>query len=231
MPLILILVFTLSWSSVSCAVASLEIQVKQQKIMVPYWKGVRTPHGGVLIIQGGDPVYGEIFLKSLASYLADSGWSVILLNTQFQASTPWVDQLPEGLSLLRKQKNNRIIVIHYGNELQTTLGYFTKQQSKQVNGLILLSAFDLPIPKETIILSEKIRFPVYDIVGQFDYQDVLLQMQARKEQSTAKQYITMKFPGAQHDYAYTRRLLANFLSGWMLHIQAASPAKPPISKR
>ncbi|MFC3909165.1 alpha/beta hydrolase [Legionella dresdenensis] len=245
MPLVLLLLLFITWQGTALAEQTLEIQVKQQKIALPYWKAEHKALGGVLIIQGGEPAHGSIFLRSLAGFLAKLEWSVLLLNTQ-QTGTPWIEQLPEGLSILRQQKIKRIVVVHYGAQAQQTLEYFNKLQAKQVNGLILLSAYDIPLPKEQMMISDKLRFPVFDIAGQFDYPEVLLQMKARVHQQaeqavenanpeqTVKSYQSLIFPGAGHDYAYTRRMLAAYLGGWMSKLTeeklAQAPVKPPVNR-
>ncbi|WP_051131957.1 hypothetical protein [Legionella tunisiensis] len=124
--------------------ADLEIQVKGQKIMLPYWPATgKQLQGGIVMVQGELANEGFLLLNNLAPQFAQLGWSVLLINPAGQqGSISWIEQLPEALSALRQKVNNRLVLLHYGDQLQIVVDYFSKLQSKQVNGLILLSAFD-----------------------------------------------------------------------------------------
>lgn len=206
--------------------AELEIKVNQTAIKLPYWPALEPHNGGVLIIRGGEPVQWSEFLAGLSQQLADDGWSTLLLNCNADSSIPWITLLPEAMSALRQQKNNRIILIHYGEQLNLTLDYFSKPQGKAINGLILLSAYD---QQHSLDKAPEFRFPVLDIVGQFDYDLVLEQAQLRK-QFKSPTYMPLQIPGAPHDYGYTQQLLLSFLDGWMLKLPGDTPAASPIPK-
>lgn len=205
--------------------ADLEIKVNQKPIKLPYWPAHDPIHGGVIIVRGGMPVQWSDFLANFAKLLADNGWSTVLLNCSPEVTEPWINQLPEAISTLRQEKNKRIVLIHYNEELNTTLDYFSKPQGKMINGLILLSAFDL---KSTTIAASALRFPVFDVVGQFDYDNVESQIAERKEQFKSPTYRFKEIPGADHEYAYAGELLASFLNGWMLRLPETTTALPPI---
>ncbi|ARG96843.1 alpha/beta hydrolase [Legionella micdadei] len=209
---------------------NLEIQVNGLKISLTYWSAQnKKAHGGILIIKG-DPFWeGFALSPNLAKRFAKLGWSVAILDTnQQQDKLTWIDVLPEALSNLRQKNNQRIVVLYYGAQLKSLLGYFSKLQSKQVNGLILLSAFDESSSNETLDMLKKIPFPVFDVVGQFDYSTVLRQATLRRENNHSNQYIALQFPGATHDYLYTRNMLVGYLHGWMKHLRPVTRSKPPV---
>lgn len=222
------LLFLLNFSEVKAA--DLEIVVKDQKIALPYWPYKnKTQLGGVLIVHGGQSDDGLILVDKLGKQLAKFGWSVALLNIKTQAAAvPWIEQLPEALSALRQKDNDRIVLLHYGSELQVLMGYFAKLQSKQVNGLILLSAFDQSKDKDSSELLQKLSFPLLDIIGQFDYETVLKQAAVRQQNNQNKEYLYVQLPGGSHDYSYIEKLLLAYLHGWMKKLHSSIPAKPPI---
>lgn len=224
----LCLLFFLNFSVAKAA--DLEIQVKGQKIMLPYWPATgRQLQGGLVMVQGELANEGFLLLNNLAIQFAKLGWAVLLINSAGQqGSTSWIEQLPEALSALRQKENKRLVLLHYGDQLQLSVDYFNKLQSKQVNGLILLSAFDQPVKEDLPKLLRKITFPVVDLTGQFDYQLVLEQAATRHDSMQNKSYITTQIPGADHNYCFARQLLVAYLHGWMKKLQFASPAKPPI---
>lgn len=215
----------------ACAAGkTLEIDVNQQKVALPYWTPLKKTKGGVLVIYGDKPIYGNILAKDLGQQLADLGWTVLVIDAQNgKEEDKWVEQIPEALAALRKNDNNRLIVIHYGEKLFISLDYFSKPQSKQVNGLVLLSAYDDPVKKESIELLSKLSFPTYDITGQFDYEEVNNQAQSRREANSQEEdYRILLIPGARHQYLYAINMLATYLHGWMLKLPVNEPAKPPI---
>lgn len=209
---------------------TLEIDVNQQKVALPYWSPLKKTKGGILVIYGDKPIYGQVLGEDLGQHLADLGWTVVLINAQSdKQDDKWVDQIPEALAALRMKENNRLIVIHYGEKLFLSLDYFAKPQSKQVNGLVLLSAYDDPVKKESLELLGKLSFPTYDITGQFDYEEVAEQAKSRREaNSQDSDYRVLLIPGARHQYLYALRTVAIYLHGWMLKLPQNEPAKPPI---
>ncbi|WED43655.1 alpha/beta hydrolase [Legionella cardiaca] len=224
----LFLLFFLNFAEVKAA--SLDILVKQQKIALPYllFKG-KKQRGGVVIVNGEQSSEGTKLVDNLSHALAQYGWSVAVLNTSLQINTaPWVEQLPEALSALRKKNNSRMIVIHYGSQLVGSVSYFSKLQAKQVNGMIFISAFDLPENKETPSLIEKIPFPLFDITAQFDYGPVLDQAAVRRIQIKSSRYLYRQLPGAYHDYSYNKKILVANIHGWMKKLRSVNPMKAPI---
>lgn len=210
--------------------ADLEVQVKGQKIILPYWAAAgKQLQGGLVIVQGELANEGFLLVNNLAEQFSQLGWAVILLNSAEQkGSIPLIEQLPEALSALRQKDNKRLVLLHYGDQLQVSVDYFSKLQSKQVNGLIFLSAFDQPEKKDLSELLQKITFPMVDLTGQFDYQVVLEQAATRHDSMQNKSYLSTQIPGAEHDYYYTQQLLVAYLHGWMKKLQFTSPGKPPI---
>ncbi|KTD47112.1 ATPases involved in biogenesis of archaeal flagella [Legionella rubrilucens] len=215
-------------------VSTLEINVNQKKVALPYWAPDMKSKGGVVILFGDPPVYGIQFGKSLAEQLAKRGWSAVVVTADSgTGKDSWIDQVPEALAALRQKNNNRMMVVHYGNKLRVTLDYFSKPQSKKVNGLILISAYDKPEQKDILDLLEKVNFPTMDIVGQFDYGFVLKQAKERRNQvgGAEKNYQNLTMPGARHQYWYAIPMLVAYLNGWMLKQDAEEPVKPPINLR
>jgi hypothetical protein len=208
--------------------ADLEIKVNQKPVKLPYWSATPPNKGGVIIIRGGEPGEVSEALNHLANLLANNGWSTVILNGNAKSTDPWLAQLPEAISALRQDKNKRIVVIHYGEQLNMTLDYFSKPQGKGINGLILLSAYDV---EDTKVKPESIHLPIFDVVGQFDYDDVLSQEDARAKLFRSPTYLSMEFPGANHDYNYGQDSLVSFLSGWMINIPDTEVSEPPIKPK
>lgn len=205
-----------------------ELAIKHdgKTINVPYWPASeKQPHyGAVILAHGGAAEWSEL-LAHIAARLGRIGWSAVLLNCDADNSDTWVEQIPGVISTLRQNKNYRIVLIHYGEQLQPTIDYFTKPQAKMINGLILLSAFNEP--QESTIPA--LRFPLFDITGQFDYDKVANQAAERKQQLQQRSYTLVEIPGAAHDYEYSRNLLVSFIHGWMVKIPEARPVPKPIS--
>lgn len=221
------LLFFLNFAEVKAA--SLEILVKQQKIALPYllYKG-KKQRGGVVIINGEQGNEGVKFVEILGEELAKNGWSVAFLNADTDDKTPWIEQLPEALSSLRQQANQRLIVIHYGSQLERSVGYFSKLQSKRVNGMIFLSAFNQSDNQDMPGLIRKMPFPLFDITGQFDYDPVLQQAAIRQIQTKNGRYLYRQLPGASHDYLYNRKILVANIHGWMKRLNSTDRVRPPI---
>ena len=221
-----LLFFTLSPFSFA---EDLEIKVSQKSIKLPYWPASdELNNGGVIIVRGGDPVQWSESLAHLSELLAKNGWSTALLNCNPDTGVPWLTQLPEVISTLRQKKNKRIVMIHYGEQLNVTLDYFSKPQGKTINGLILLSAYD---EKDSTVKLETLRFPIFDIEGQFDYENVKASFAERGTTFKSATYSAMKVPGADHDYNYAEELLVSFLTGWMLKIPESTVSAPPINAK
>lgn len=215
---------------VHAAAKTLEIDVNQQKVALPYWSPLKKTKGGVVVVYGDPPIYGTVLAKDLSQQLADLGWSVLLIVPSEPSDEKWVEQIPPALAALRMKDNNRLVVIHYGEKLFTSLDYFAKPQAKQVNGLVLLSAYDDPEKKETLDLVTKLSFPTYDIRAQFDYDAVLQQAHGRREATSQnKDYRVLLIPGARHQYLFALKMVATYLHGWMLKLPVTEPAKPPIT--
>ena len=213
----------------SSIAADLEIKVNQKSIKLPYWSAKDPSNGGVIIVKGSDPAQWSDFLAHLAQLLATNGWSTALLNcTTENSDVPWLTQLPEAISAMRQAKSKRIILIHYGEQLNKSLDYFSKPQGKMINGLVLLSAFD---ETPSMVKPSSLRFSILDIVGQFDYDLVLSEVDERKKLFNSPTYLFLEIPGADHEYDYAQDLLVSFLSGWMLKIPELNTAAPPISTK
>ncbi|KTD39226.1 ATPases involved in biogenesis of archaeal flagella [Legionella moravica] len=189
-----------------------EIKIDQQSLELPYWPAQANQYGAVLIVRGGDQPQWSDLLAQCAKQLSAIGWSVVLLNCSPSNTVPWIKQLPEVISSLRQDKNKRIIMIHYGEQLNLSLDYFSKPQAKMINGLVLISAYGDDSIKEK---APSLRFPIFDVAGQFDYDFVLTQMNDRKKEYRERSYFAVEMPGADHDYDFSRRLLVSFVHGWM----------------
>jgi hypothetical protein len=211
---------------ISCVQADkLNITVDQSTISLPYWQAKKIHYGAVIIVRGGQQPEWSQLLADFAKQLARTGWSSVLLNCDKGTTLPWIDQIPEVISTLRQNKNRRIILIHYGEQLNQSLDYFSKPQSKMINGLVMLSAYDLDNKSDS---SVKLRFPLFDIAGQFDYDMVLSQMQYRGKEFKDRNYMAVEMPGAQHDYEYSKKLLVAYIHGWMAKLPEFVPQPRPI---
>jgi hypothetical protein len=203
----------------------LQIKVDQTSVSVPYWLASEAHYGGVIIVKGGEGAQCSSLLTHFAEHLASNGWSVVVLNCTNGNTVPWIKQLPEVISALRHNKNKRIVIVHYGEQLNQSLDYFSKPQAKLINGLIMLSAYD---DQNNPDKPSGFRFPLFDIAGQFDYDTVLTQMQLREKEFKQHNYLSIEMPGAHHDYAYSQKLLLAFIHGWMTKLPIIEPQKPPI---
>jgi hypothetical protein len=218
--------FLSCWTMGFCA--ELEIKIDQKSIKVPYWVASGEPYGGVVLVNGGDPAQWSDTLTHIAELLSKNGWSTVLLNSNPEISVPWLKQVPEAISAVRKDKNKRIVLIHYGEQLNMTLDYFSKPQGKGINGLILLSATD---DKPTTVKPTSFRFPIFDIDGQFDYDEVKRQLSERSTVFKSPNYLSLEIPGADHEYSYAADILVSFMSGWMLKIPESTVSAPPINPK
>ncbi|CCD06397.1 TPA: DUF3530 family protein [Legionella pneumophila] len=203
----------------------LDITVDQKKIILPYWLSRPVSYGAVIIVSGGETAQWSLLLEQFAKGLSRNGWSVVLLNCTKNNSIPWINQLPEVISTLRQNNNKRIVLVHYGDQLNLALEYFSKPQSKMINGLVMLSAYDLNRNLQKV---PRLRFPLFDIVGQFDYDMVRQQRKSREEKFKENSYLAIDIPGATHDYQYSQQLLLAFVHGWMAKLPEFEPQPPPI---
>ncbi|WP_298622817.1 alpha/beta hydrolase [uncultured Legionella sp.] len=220
--ILLLLFLTIS----QCVFAEqLEIKVDQNTVSLPYWPAQKSQHGAVIIVRGGaQPEYSEL-LVMLTKQLARNGWSVVLLNCDSNNTTPWLNQIPETISSLRQNNNKRIVMIHYGEQLNVSLDYFSKPQSKMINGLVLLSAYGTSTDDKSY---SSFRFPIFDVAGQFDYDTVLDQMQFRGKAFKAYAYKAVEMPGADHEYEYVQKLLISYIHGWMVKLPETNIQPRPI---
>ncbi|WP_051555111.1 hypothetical protein [Legionella fairfieldensis] len=228
----LLLAIILFFLSNIASSATLDIEVDGKKINLPYWSPQGHHDYGSVLMISGSPKDGSTLLMTLANQLAKLGWSVVLLNgTQQAGKNLWVEQLPGILSALR-QKNNgkknskRIILLHYGEQLQSLLAYFTQHPSRELCGLIFLSAFTQPEIKDSTNSLPKLPFPIFDITAQFDYESVLAQSTNRSESNPNKKYRQLNLPCATHDYTYSQNLLLHYMHGWMKKLPISSREKP-----
>ncbi|MCL9685085.1 alpha/beta hydrolase [Legionella maioricensis] len=204
----------------------LEIKVDQHPLSLPYWPASKAHYGGVIIVRGGaDAAQSPRLLTHFAEQLSHNGWSVVLLNCNNDNTIPWVKQIPETISALREAKNKRIVLVHYGEQLNQSLEYFSKPQSKMINGLVMVSAYD---EQSNLDRPPSLRFPLFDIAGQFDYDTVLNQMEQREKEFKQHNYVAVEMPGAHHDYQYSQRMLLAFIHGWMTRLPEFEIQPRPI---
>ncbi|WP_242602494.1 alpha/beta hydrolase [Legionella rowbothamii] len=221
--IVLVFFFIISTSNAE----HLEIKLNGKSIKFPYWSALKDPHGAIVVINGGEQAQWSDFLEYVAKNLSDFGWSTVLLNCDSGSTEPWVKALPETINTLRQQKNNRIVVIHYGEQAAQTLTAFDKQAG--IEGLVLLSAYDLSKAEDKKDDKKiELKVPIFDIAGQFDYAAVLEQMQERKRDFAQNKYTSMKVPGANHDYEYNQPMVVSSISGWMLKLTENKPKPPPV---
>lgn len=217
----------LAWccmSSVAFA-ETLEIKVDGKRINVPCWVAQKEQLGAVVLVHGGVHTQPSALLDYLASRLAENGWFVAALNDDKSTSLPWMKQLPEVIVTLRQQKIMRIVVLHYGKQLQQTLAYFSKPQAPEVEGLILLSAYNL---KHSTDKKLKLDMPIFDIIGQFDDELVKHDLAIRQKTfgNNKEKYLAIEIPGVEKEYKYSRPLLFSFIHGWMMNLPEFQPRSP-----
>ena len=204
----------------------LEVKFNGKSLQLPYWSAQRAQHGAVLLINGRAQAQWSMLLAHLAKGLALNGWSAVLVNCKQGNLEPWIKELPEVINTLRQQKNKRIVLVHYGEQLKQTLESFNTSQKTEIEGLILLSAYDMP---KSEAKKPELSMPLFDIVGQFDYEPVLAQLSFRKKEFAQNKYLAMQIPGAHHDYEYSHQLLLSFISGWISKLAEPTPRPIPIS--
>lgn len=229
------------FSLVFASDSTIEIDANGKKLTIPFWASMGTKDQGSLLMIFGDSPKDTSFdlLPHLAIHFAKIGWSVAVMTTDGQN---WTESLPDVMTAMRKKNASRLVILHYGDQLKPLMDYLSQPQSKGINGLILLSAFNAPKPidtkaeiavddtEKTGASRKKISFPIIDVTAQFDYQSVIDQEKQRKiENVKNKGYQRLKLSGAAHDYDYAHHILVARLQGWMLRLQQRSMAKPPIS--
>ena len=214
----------------------LEIKLSGKSIKLPFWPAIKNPHGAIVLVHGGPQAQWSMLLANLAKILSKQGWSTVLVNCNTDNSEPWAKELPEVVNTLRQQKNNRIVVLHYGEQLKQTMDLFGQSQKTNIEGLVLLSAYDAPdqaadkseSTKKDTDKKTELTLPLLDFAGQFDYDSVLRQMTARENTYPQKQYIAVTVPGAHHDYQYSRQFVSAFIQGWMSKLAEFKPVPPPV---
>jgi cobalamin biosynthesis Mg chelatase CobN len=202
-----------------------ELTVKGATVKALY-QGADDNKGGIVLIQGDGSYQSEV-IDYLKGHFPKKGWSSLQINLPgVDQSVDVIIQLPEAISYLRKKKVRRIIVLFYGKGNRALLDYFAKQKKKRVSGLILLSAFTqdrAPAPSLS-----KWNIPILDVIGQFDYQNVLTQSNKRMQAFNPKYYRQIIIPGANHSYAHTETVLLSWLRGWMKKQKIEKKTTPPI---
>jgi hypothetical protein len=205
----------------------LEVKFNGKSMKLPYWSALKHPHGAVILINGASQAQWSILLARIAKQLSHHGWSSVLVNcTEQDNADPWTKFLPEVINTLRQQKNNRVIVAHYGEGLKQTFDSFNKSPKAGIEGLILLSAYDNPKTEDK---KPELSMPLLDLAGQFDYAAVIGQFESREKEFAQDKYLGIRIPGAGHDYEYSHQFLISFMSGWMVHLAEFKPEPPPVS--
>ncbi len=201
----------------------LEININGKHFHVPCWLSQKQQLGAVLLVNGGSHSQSSTLLDYLAHRLAENGWMVTLLQDDKSNFIPWMKQLPEVIMTLRQQKFMKIVVLHYGEQLQQTLDYFDKPQAPKIEGLILLSAYHIQQPLNK---KPEINIPIFDIIGQFDLGFVKQELAIRQKmfENNKKKYLAIEIPGAEQDYKYSRQLLFTFIHGWMMKLPEFQPS-------
>jgi len=217
-----VVIFLLAFSALA---DTLELTLEQTSIKLPYWVAKKPHYGAVILVRGGEHPKWSRLLAHFAKQLSQYGWSTVLLNCKEANNIPWITQLPSAISELRQANNKRIIMMHYGDQLNQSLEYFNKPQAKMINGLIMLSAYD---DQKLDSGLRTFRFPLFDIGGQFDYGRVHQQMKDRSKKFRRPNYLAVEMPGAGHDYQYSQKLLLAYVHGWMTKLPEIKPQPAPI---
>jgi hypothetical protein len=216
------IVFFVALGTVNAAV--LETKLDSTTIKLPY-QTAREPHlGAVVIVKGGAPDWCPV-LTTLSQKLAGNGWSAVLINCDPSVKEPWSKVSLKVVKQLREKGNKKVILLHYGEDLNKTFAFLQEIKGFFVDGVILLSAYDLnDEPK----LPQKLNTQFYDVVGQFDYEPVMSQFSVRNETYSEPLYSSLELPGAPHDYSYAQASLVSFLNGWMQHLKEKPDEEPSV---
>lgn len=218
------IVLLIMLSATLCFSAGLEIQVEQKKMKLPFWPATSKDRMGAVLLVNGSSQYVSPIMEKTAKDLSALGWSVVLLDTKTSSSVNLNQQISNALKSLRKKDNKRLVLIHYGDQVQASMNYFTKPRAKKVDGLVLLSAYDLNPPQAFPAL----KLPMLDVSGQFDYEPVLSEVKLREKKYRDESYLALTIPGAKHDYRYQRTLLSYYLHGWMSKLPTVDTSKHPF---
>lgn len=182
-----------------------------EQTKLSFWPSKSKAEGGLLLVQGQDS-HGHVLLETLAEILSNRGWSAAVVPSHL-SSQKFEDQISACLATLRKQTKLKVGIVWYGGNYHQLLDYFSKPQSKQVSGLVLLSAFQHPSDGEKE--PWQLRFPVLDIIAQFDYRLVTTGNTVRQTMFDKKEYVTRTIPGARHDYRYHEHYLSAAIDNWL----------------
>jgi len=201
---------------------SIELNIEGKKCQASFQPNqFKTSRGSLLLIASQDSLLLNVLQRSLAQY----GWSSLRLLMKEHCR---LNQLPEAIRYLRKQQNKRSLVLYYGKGLNDFLQYFQKDKRKQLNGLVLLSAYDIPQDTRKTVPMTEVKLPVFDVIGQFDYERVKHQWRERKLQmQDKKRYSSLELVGSNHDYSESKQALVNWLAGWMKK-QLSPRVAPPL---
>jgi len=179
-----------------------------------FWPGEEKAAGGLLLAQGKGS-HGERLLTAMAKRLSQRGWSVAIAPADL-SSEQLAEQLPSYLAKLRQKSSLKVGIVWYGDDYHQLLDYFAKPQSKQVSGLILLSAYEYP--QKEVKEPWQLRFPVLDIVGQFDMRTVIAAQSDRQNLLDRNLYTNRTIPGARHDYRYHEHYVCAAIDNWLTQI-------------
>lgn len=185
-----------------------------EQTKLPFWPSISTATGGLLLVQGKGS-HGYRLLTIIAAILSNRGWSVAVVPTSL-ASDQFSEQLSSYLAKLRQQTKLKVGIVWYGDDYHQLLTYFSKPQAKQVSGLVLLSAYQYSSASENE--SWQLRFPVLDIIAQFDYRPVIKDSLLRQRMIGKKYYLKRTIPGAGHDYRYQEHYLSAEIDNWLTKI-------------
>ncbi|WP_367606309.1 hypothetical protein [Legionella sp. W05-934-2] len=185
-----------------------------EQTKLPFWPSTSHSAGGLLLVQGTNS-HAQHLLTTLAEILSKRGWSVAVVPSSL-SSDKFTEQLSSYLAILRQETQLKIGIIWYGDDYHQLLHYFSQPQAKQVSGLVLISAFQYPDVK--VNDPWQIRFPVLDIVGQFDNRLVIKDYSQRQFLFDKNYYFKRTIPGAGPDYHYQENHLSAEVDNWLTKV-------------
>lgn len=213
-----------------------EISVDATQYPVVYIPALGKKEGALIIIQGKEERrFERDIIAYLRTQLPEHDWSTLGLNIP-SAKLPKVliapeEQLSQSILLLKSEGHNKIYVLLYGEDAAKLLGHFIQQRVRDIQGVILLSAYAAERDDyDTLVKNIKSwRLYVYDIDAQFDYDFVKSDIKLRKKifEETPGFYRQFSLPGASNDYVDPREVLMKWIRGWMLRHANLRPVVKP----
>ncbi|MCC5791570.1 MAG: hypothetical protein JJT82_03045 [Legionellaceae bacterium] len=184
--------------------------------------------GGVLVSYAESAPNGFYFSQKVARQLETMGWVVDVLSLNRLSDEEWQSHLAEKMAVMRQKVGTKLAVIMYGEECDRLLEYFTQPQAKQVGGLVFISAVNGERFFSNSTTDIRLRFPLLDIVAQFDYKQVLSD-QKKRQKLVRSAYQSYTVSGADHYYQYQLPVLVNVVHLWLEDLPSTKIHRAPVN--